>query len=101
MLVHFPKSIRARWFEKSADICPVVRNGSRSPQWWGARWRRQSTITAGFVKSTEIVSAATTPRRSMEITSNQVNFLRNHHGTKSENELLGDAFLLDVDVADM
>ena len=23
------------WFEKSADVCPIVRNGSRSPQWCG------------------------------------------------------------------
>ena len=37
----------------------------------------------------------------LEITCNQVTFLRNHNGTRSENELLGDAFLLGVDVADM
>ena len=53
------------------------------------------------VNSTEIVSAATTPCSSIEITCNQVNFLRNHKGMKSENEILGDAFLLGVDVADM
>ena len=29
------------------------------------------------------------------------NFFRNHNGTKSLDELLGDAFLLGVDVADM
>ena len=102
MLVHFPKSIRTRWFEKSTDVCPVVRNGSRSPQWCGARWRRQGTISKGFVNSTEVVSAATSPPSTIEKnTSNQVNFLRNHDGTKSENELHGDAFLLGVDVADM
>ena len=101
MLVHFPKSIRARWFEKSADVCPVVRNGSRSPQWCGARWRRQGTISKGFANSTEIVSAATTPRSAIEITCNQVNFLRNHNGTESEDELLGNAFLFGADVANM
>ena len=85
------KSMRTRWFEKSADVRTIVRNGSRSPQWCGARWRRQSTV----------VSAATSPRSTFEITCNQVNFLRNHDGTKSENELLGNAFLLDVDVAHM
>ena len=37
----------------------------------------------------------------IEITCNQVNFLRNQTGTKSLDELLGDAFLLGVDVADM
>ena len=41
------------------------------------------------------------PRSTIEITCNQVNFLRNHDGMKSENELLGDACLLGVDVADM
>ena len=39
MLVHFPKSNRTRWFEKSTNVCLVVRNGSRDPQWCGARWR--------------------------------------------------------------
>ena len=60
---------------------------------------------AQSVKASSIVLrlslAATSPRRTIEITCNQVNFLRNHNGTKSENELLGDAFLLGVDVADM
>ena len=66
----------------------------------GARWRRQGTISKGFVDST-VVSAATTPRSAIEITCNHVNMLRNHDGTNSENELLGDASLLGVDVADM
>ena len=61
MLMHLPKAVRTRWFEKSADVCPIVRNGSRSTQWWGARWRRQGTIRRSFVNSTEVVSAATTP----------------------------------------
>ena len=61
MFVHFPKTLRARWFEKSADVGPIVRNGSRSPQWWRARWRRQGTVRKYFVNSTDIVTAATTP----------------------------------------
>ena len=40
MLVHFLKELRAKWFEKSTDVGPVVRNGSRSPQRCGTRWRR-------------------------------------------------------------
>ena len=36
MLIHFPESLRARRFEKSANVCPVVQNGSRSPQGCGA-----------------------------------------------------------------
>ena len=101
MLVHFPKTMRTRWFEKSANVCPIVRNGSRSPPWRRARWSGQGTISKGFVNSTEVVCAATTPRSTIEIACNQVNFLRNHDGTKSDNELLGDAFLHGVDVADL
>ena len=101
MFVHSPKVLRIRWFEKSTDVCPVVRDGSGSPQRCGARWRRQGTIRNGFINSTEIVSAATTPRCSIEITCNQVNFLRNHNGTKSENELFCNTFLRGVNVADM
>ena len=33
--------------------------------------------------------------------TNQVNFLRNHDGTEGEDELLGNAFLLGMDVANM
>ena len=101
ILIHFPKTLRVRWFEKSADVCPIVRNGSRSPQWCGARWRRQDTVHKCFVSSTEVVSATTLTRSTIKITCNQVNFLRNHDGTKSEDELLGNAFLFIVNVADM
>ena len=101
MYVHFPKALRTQWFEKSTEVCLVVRNGSGSPQRCVAWWSRQGTIREGFINSTEIVSAATTPRCSIEITCNQINFLRNHNGTKGLDELLGDAFLLGVDVADM
>ena len=94
MLIHFPETLRARWFEKSTDVCPVVQDGSGSPQGCGARWRRQGTISIGFINSTEIVSRATSPSCSIEITCYQVNFLRNHNGTKSEDELLGNAFFL-------
>ena len=27
MLMHFPKAVRSRWFKKSTDVCPLVRNG--------------------------------------------------------------------------
>ena len=37
MLIHLPRSLRARRFEKSTDVGPIVRNGSRSPQWCAAR----------------------------------------------------------------
>ena len=106
MLTNFPETLRA-WgggggeVEKSTDVCSVVRDGSGSPQRCGTRRRRQGTISKGFVNSTEIVTAATTPRRAIETTCNQVNFLRNHNGTKSLDELLGDAFFLSVNVADM
>ena len=101
MLTYFPDTLRAKWVEKSTDVCPVVRDGSGSPQRCGAWWRRQGTISKGFINSTEVVTAATTPRRAIEVTCNQVNFLRNHDGTKSLDEFLGDAFFLGVNVADM
>ena len=44
--------------------------------------------------STEVVFASIPPCSTFEITCNQVNFLRKHDGTKSKNELLGNAFLL-------
>ena len=42
--VYFPKALRTRRFERSTDVCPVVRNGSGSPQRCGDRWRRQGTV---------------------------------------------------------
>ena len=84
--------VPSRWWRQLHVVRPVVRNGSGSPQRWGARWRRQGTIRKGFINSTEIVSATTPPRSTINITCNQVNFLRNHDGTKSLDELLGDAF---------
>ena len=54
-----------------------------------------------FVNSTEVVFATIPPCSTIEVTCNQVNFLGNHDGTKSKNELLGKAFLLGVNVADM
>ena len=101
MLIHFPESLRARWFEKSADVGPIVQNGSRSPQWCGARWCRQDTVHKCFVNSTKVVFAAMPPCGTIEVTCNQVNFLRNHDGTESEDELLGNAFLCGIDVASM
>ena len=101
MLVQFPGSLRARRFEKSTDVGPIVRNGSRSPQRCGARWRRQDTVQKCFVNSTEVVFAAVPLCSTIEVTCNQANFLRNHDGTESEDELLGNAFLFGIDVANM
>ena len=84
MLVDLPEALKAGGVEKSTHVCPIVRDGSGSPQWCGARWRRQGTISKGLIDSTEIVSA-----------------LRNHNGTKSLDELLGDAFLFGVNVNDV
>ena len=73
--------------------------GSHSGAGPGGVGKAQSEKASSIVL--RIVSAATAPRCSLEINCNQVNFLRNHNGTKSLDELLGDAFLLSVDVADM
>ena len=99
--VHFPKAVRTRWFEKAADVCPIVWNGSGPHKGGRARWRRQDTVHKCFVKSTEIVFAAVPPCSTIEITCNQLNFVRNHDGTKSESEIIGDASILGVNVADM
>ena len=48
-------------FEKSADVCPHVRNGSRQPQWCGAWWFKQDSVHKSFFNSTEDVSATTSP----------------------------------------
>ena len=52
------------------------------PRWCRARWRRQGAVSEGFVKSTDIVSAAASPRSTIEITCNHVNLLRNHERTQ-------------------
>ena len=54
MLIHFPGSLRAR--RLSTDVGPIVRNGSRSPQW--SPWCGQDTVQKCFVNSTEVVFAA-------------------------------------------
>ena len=33
MLTHFPETLRARWFEETTHVCPIVRDGSGCPQW--------------------------------------------------------------------
>ena len=52
-----------------------------------------------FVDGTHVVSVAASPCCSIEITCNQVN-VTNHDGSDGEDELLGNASLLGVDVAD-
>ena len=89
-----------RWFEKSADVWPIVRNGTRSSQWWCGPVALASTVHECFVNGTDVVFAAIPPRSIIEITCNQVNFWRSHDGTKSEDELLDNAFLFDVNVAE-
>ena len=81
-------TLRTKWFEKSTDVCPIVRNGNWSPQWWGAQRRRQDTVHKSFVNSTEVVFAAIPPCSTTGITCNQVNVRRIHDGTESEDELL-------------
>ena len=47
----------------------------------------------------KVVFAAISPWSTIEVTCNQFNFLKNHSGTKSEDELLGNVFLFGVNVA--
>ena len=57
------------------------------------------------INASSIVLRLSLPRYrhavTIEITCNHVNLLRNHDSTDGEDELLGDAFLLGVDVADL
>ena len=58
-------------------------------------------VNKSFVNSTDVISAAASPRCTIDFTCNHVNLLRNHYCTDGEVDLLGDASLLGVDVADM
>ena len=100
MLIHCPKTLGARWFEKSADVCPTVRNGSTSHNGVGPG----GVGNAQSVTATSIVLRLSLLRHRHAVPLKSpatINFLRNRKGTKSETELLGDAFLFGVDVADM
>ena len=98
-------------FSKNGDNPGGLRNPQTSAQLSGMDPGPHSGVGPGgvgkaqsvkaFINSTEVVFASIPPCSTIEITCNQVNFLRNHNGTKSEDKLLGDAFLLGVDVADM
>ena len=94
---HFPGSLRVKWFEKSADVGPIVQKDP-SPH-SGAQWRRLGNPQIAPSNSTEVVIASRFPCSTIEITCDQVNFLTYHNGTKNKNKLLGDAVLLGVDVA--
>ena len=70
MFANPPESLRAGGLKKTTDVRPIVRDGSGSPQLCGARRRRQSTISKGFINRTESATAATTPCCTIEITCN-------------------------------
>ena len=63
----------------------------------GSRCRKQTTVHKCFVNCAEVVFAAIPPC----VTCNKVNFLINHDGSKSEDELLDNALLFGINVADM
>ena len=80
-----------------------------SLQWCNVHMRRgaESLPRGGRSKmllthnSTDVVSVAASPRCTIEVTCNHVNLLSNHDSTDGADELLGDACLLGVDVAEM
>ena len=57
---------------RPTHISQVAWNRSWPPQWCGARRRWQSTISEGLFNGTDIVPVVTPPRRTVEVTSNQV-----------------------------
>ena len=101
MFANPPESLRARGLKKTTDVRPIVRDGSGSPQLCGARRRRQSTISKGFINRTEIVTAATTPSCTIEITCNQLNVLRDHKSTNGLDDFLGNTSFLGKDIVDV
>ena len=75
MLMHLPKAVKTRW----------LRNPQTSAQLSGMDPGHHSGVRPGGVGRAQSVNASSIV---IEITCNQVNFLRNHNGTKSKNELL-------------
>ena len=100
MFVHFPKSLRARWLKKPADVRPIVRYRSESPQWWRARRRGQGTLRKYFIDSTDIIAAATTPGCAIEITCNS-NVFRDQKSTTGLDDFLGTTSFLGKNIADV
>ena len=101
MSVHFPKTLESKLLKKSTDVSLIARDGSGSPQWWGARRRRQGTIRKYFINRTEIVTAATTPGCTIEVTSNHIDVLRDHKRTNGLDNFLGNTSFLGVDIVDV
>ena len=64
------KNVESRVLEKATDVSPIVRDGSGSPQWSGARQSGQGTVRKCFVDSADIVAAATTPGCATEFACN-------------------------------
>ena len=100
MHAHFPTTISNRWLKESTDVCPPVGIdlGLHSGLGPGSVGK---AVNKSFVNTTDVISAAASPRCTIDFTCNHVNLLRNHDCTDGEDDLLGDASLLGVDVADM
>ena len=82
MQAYFPLFMGVRWLEKPSYISPFARHGTCLPQWCGARWHRQIRIGKGFFNDTDecsIVAAWAAPSGTVEVPSNQVHMLFQHH----------------------
>ena len=101
MLIHFPETLRAEWFEKSADVGPIVRNGSKSHN--GGPPGSVGKMLS--INASSIVLWLSLLRRchavSIEITCKHVNLLTNHDGTDGEDELLSNTPFFGVDISRM
>ena len=71
MFVHFLKALRTRWFDKIRRRLPSCPEWIQLPTMVGGPGGVGKAISKSFVNSTEVVSAATSPRSTIEITCHQ------------------------------
>ena len=102
VLLCSPTLVRVRMLEKPTHIRPRTRHRPWTAQWCGDRRHRQVTVGEGFFDDTEdIVAGGASLSTSVEITSNQVHFLVEHHCTNGQQQFLTDTTLLGVIVVDV
>ena len=88
-------------FKEPKNVSPVARNRSRCPQWCWARRHRQGALGKDFFDGTDIVDVVASPCSTLEVTSNHVHIVFEHHCTNCKDELLSYATFLSVNVGNV
>ena len=88
-------------FKEPKNVSPVARNRSRCPQWCWARRHRQGALGKDFFDGTDIVDVVASPCSTLEVTSNHVQIVFEHHCTNCKDELLSYATFLSVNVSNV